>query len=83
MPELLFGMKKNIRDWGRRKNILSSNNTFYATLRIYQYENVWETCTFSEEIVSGDLKLHKFAEEIHEFRADIPTRYRIVSSFIS
>ena len=30
-------------------------------------KNVWETCTFSEEIVSGDLKLHKFAVELHEF----------------
>src|SRR5437867_13121666 len=30
-------------------------------------KNVWETCTFSEEIASGDLKLHKFAVELHEF----------------
>ena len=30
-------------------------------------KNVWETCTFSEEIISGDLKLHKFAVELHEF----------------
>lgn len=32
-------------------------------------KNVWETCTFSEEINTGDLKLHKFAVELHEFLA--------------
>ncbi len=30
-------------------------------------KNVWENCTFSDEIVSGDLKQHKFAVELHEF----------------
>ncbi len=30
-------------------------------------KKIWETCTFSEEIVSGDLKLHKFAVELHQF----------------
>ena len=29
--------------------------------------NVWENCTFSDEIISGDLKQHKFAVELHEF----------------
>ncbi|MDE0525001.1 MAG: DUF499 domain-containing protein [Thaumarchaeota archaeon] len=28
--------------------------------------NVWETCTFSDEIVSGSLELHKFAVELHD-----------------
>jgi hypothetical protein len=32
-------------------------------------KNVWENCTFSDEIVSGDLKQHKFAVELHEFLA--------------
>jgi predicted AAA+ superfamily ATPase len=27
----------------------------------------WEACKFSDEIVSGDLKLYKFAVELHEF----------------
>jgi predicted AAA+ superfamily ATPase len=30
-------------------------------------KNVWENCTFSDEIISGDLKQHKFAVELHEF----------------
>jgi len=30
-------------------------------------KNVWETCAFSDEIITGDLKLHKFAVELHEF----------------
>ncbi len=30
-------------------------------------KNVWENCIFSDEIVSGDLKQHKFAVELHEF----------------
>ena len=29
-------------------------------------KNVWETCTFSDEIVSGNLELHKFAVELHD-----------------
>ena len=29
-------------------------------------KNVWETCTFSDEIVSGQLELHKFAVELHD-----------------
>lgn len=32
-------------------------------------KNVWESCTFSNEIISGDLKLHKFAIELYEFLA--------------
>ena len=30
-------------------------------------KNVWENCTFSDEIISGDLKQHKFAVELHQF----------------
>ena len=30
-------------------------------------KNVWENCVFSDEIISGDLKQHKFAVELHEF----------------
>jgi len=30
-------------------------------------KNVWENCRFSDEIISGDLKQHKFAVELHEF----------------
>jgi len=33
-------------------------------------QNVWQSCTFSDEIVSGDLKLHKFAVELHEFLSE-------------
>ncbi|MDE0525348.1 MAG: DUF499 domain-containing protein [Thaumarchaeota archaeon] len=29
-------------------------------------KNVWEACTFSDEIVSGHLELHKFAVELHD-----------------
>ena len=29
-------------------------------------KNVWESCTFSDEIVSGQLELHKFAVELHD-----------------
>ena len=29
-------------------------------------KNVWEVCKFSDEIESGDLKLDKFAVELHE-----------------
>ena len=28
--------------------------------------NIWETCKFSDEIVSGRLELHKFAVELHD-----------------
>jgi hypothetical protein len=45
----------------------------YALISVFilnsdgRMKNVWETCTFSDEIVSGDLKLYKFAVELHEF----------------
>jgi len=29
-------------------------------------KNVWEACTFSDEITTGQLELHKFAVEIHD-----------------
>jgi len=29
-------------------------------------KNVWETCTFSDEITTGQLELHKFAVELHD-----------------
>lgn len=29
-------------------------------------KNVWETCVFSDEIVTGHLELHKFAVELHD-----------------
>ncbi len=29
-------------------------------------KNVWEACQFSDEIVSGDLELHKFAVELYD-----------------
>lgn len=48
-------------------SILNFNNAFMLTLDLTVMKNVWETCTFSDEIVSGDLKLHKFAVELHEF----------------
>ena len=28
-------------------------------------KNVWETCKFSDEIISGDLSIGKFAVELH------------------
>ena len=31
-----------------------------------EVKNVWETCQFSDEIVSGDLELHKFAVELYD-----------------
>ena len=29
-------------------------------------KNVWETCKFSDEIISGDLSISKFAIELHD-----------------
>ncbi|MGA9845542.1 MAG: DUF499 domain-containing protein [Nitrososphaeraceae archaeon] len=47
--------------------ILSFDKAFMLDPELIVVKKVWETCTFSEEIVSGDLKLHKFAVELHQF----------------
>ena len=50
-----------------KKYFIFLNKIFMLDPELIVVKKVWETCTFSDEIVSGDLKLHKFAVELHQF----------------